>query len=124
MTTAAGASFTEPGTAADARAGNLSGLTLDRPRVIVDVNLGITIAPADARFVQVMHNSYGTGRMAFFFEARVWTGDVTNCEPDKRQELRWFPLAALPEAAMVPCIRDAIARYAAGTVPALTRHGW
>jgi 8-oxo-dGTP diphosphatase len=138
MTTATGASFTEPATAADARAGDLSGITVDRPRVIVDVNLllrdadrillglrrggfadgmyslpaghlelgesvrdalireareetGIIIAAADARFVQVMHNSYGIGRMAFFFEARTWTGDITNREPDKCQELCWFP---------------------------------
>lgn len=101
MTAIPGASFTEPATAADARAGDLRGITLDRPRVIVDVNLllrdgdsillglrrggfaagmysppaghlelgesvrdaliretreeiGITIAPGDARFVQVM----------------------------------------------------------------------
>lgn len=171
MTTATGGSFTEPLTAVDARAGNLNGITLDRPRVIVDVNLllrngnsillglrrggfadgmyslpaghlevgesvrdalireaheeiGITIASADARFAQVMHNSYGIGRMAFFFEVRAWTGDITNCEPDKCQELRWFPLDALPDASMVPYIRDAVAAYAVGATPELTLYGW
>jgi len=171
MTGILGASFTEPATVADARGGDLSGITLDRPRVIVDVNLllrdggsillglrcggfaagmysppaghlelgesvrdalsretreeiGITIAPDDARFVQVMHNAYGIGRMAFFFEARTWSGEIANCEPDKCKELRWFPLDRLPEAMMVPYIRDAIASYAAGSAPELTLHGW
>jgi 8-oxo-dGTP diphosphatase len=171
MTTATGGPFTEPSTAADARAGNLNGITLDRPRVIVDVNLllrsgdsillglrrggfadgmyslpaghvelgesvraalireareetGITIAPPDVRFVQVMHNSYGIGRMAFFFEVRTWTGHIANREQDKCQELRWFPLGTLPDASMVPYIRDAIASYAAGTGPELTLYGW
>jgi 8-oxo-dGTP diphosphatase len=148
MTAIPGASFTEPATAADAWAGDMRGITLDRPRVIVDVNLllrdgdsillglrragfaagmysppaghlelgesvrdaliretreeiGITITPGDARFVQVMHDAYGIGRMAFFFEARTWTGNITNREPDKCGELRWFPLGALPEALMV-----------------------
>ena len=128
MTAIPGAAFTEPATVADARAGDLRGITLDRPRVIVDVNLllrdgdsillglrrggfaagrysppaghlelgesvrdaliretreeiGITIAPDSARFVQVMHNAYGVGRMAFFFEARTWAGDIANREP-------------------------------------------
>jgi 8-oxo-dGTP pyrophosphatase MutT (NUDIX family) len=172
MTATSGtSSFTEPTTAADARAGNLSGVTLDRPRVIVDVNLllrdgdrillglrrggfaagmygppaghlelgesvldaltreaheeiGITIASADARFVQVMHNAYGIGRIAFFFEVRTWSGDITNREPDKCDELRWFPLDGLPDALMVPYIRDAIASYREGSLPALTFHGW
>jgi ADP-ribose pyrophosphatase YjhB (NUDIX family) len=171
MTPTPGASFAGPATVAAARAGDLSGITLDRPRVIVDVNLllrdgdsillglrrggfaagmysppaghlelgesvrdaliretreetAITIAPDDARFVQVMHNAYGIGRMAFFFEARTWSGDITNCEPDKCEELRWFPLDCLPEAAMVPYIRDAIAFYAAGSTPELTLYGW
>jgi ADP-ribose pyrophosphatase YjhB (NUDIX family) len=168
--TATGSSFTEPPTVADVQAGNLDGITLDRPRVIVDVNLllrdgdrillgrrrggfadgmysppaghlelgesvqaalireaheetGIIISPADARFVQVMHNSYGLGRIAFFFEARTWTGRITNQEPDKCAELRWFPLASLPDD-MIPYIRQAIIAYHAGNPPELTLYGW
>ena len=171
VTPACGPSFAEPATVADARAGDLSGITLDRPRVIVDVSLllrdgdsillglrrggfaagmwsppaghlelgesvrdalireareetGITIAPSDARFVQVMHNAYGIGRIAFFFEARKWSGDIANREPGKCGELRWFPLSALPRERMVPYIHDAVASYAAGGAPELTLHGW
>ena len=63
-------------------------------------------------------------RLGLFFEARSWTGDPVNREPDKCGELRWFPLDALPEALMVPYIRDAVASYAAGDAPELILHGW
>jgi 8-oxo-dGTP diphosphatase len=167
----AGSSFTEAATAADVKSGDLSGITLDRPRVIVDVNLllragndillgrragtgfaagcyslpaghlelgesvydalireayeelGITIASGDVTFVQVMHNSYGLGRMAFFFEVRSWAGEVINQEPGKCDDLRWFPLGTLPDP-MVPYIRQAIESYRAGQQAKLTLYGW
>lgn len=82
-----------------------------------------TIAPEDARFVQVMHNSYDLGRMAFFFEVRAWAGEVANLEPNKCAGLRWFGLSDLPDA-MVPYIRQAIAAYHTGDSAALTFYGW
>ena len=36
-------------------------------------------------------------RVDFFFTARSWTGEPRIVEPDKCAELRWCPLAALPE---------------------------
>lgn len=171
VTGAAGNSFIEPATVADVQSGDFLGITLDRPRVIVDVNLllrdgdnlllgrragtkfaagcyslpaghlelgesvqaalireaheelGIIIAAKDVTFTQVMHNSYGLGRMAFFFEARAWAGEVTNREPQKCDDLRWFPLDALPEP-MVPYIRQAIDSYRAGQTAKLTFYGW
>lgn len=171
MTGAAESSFVEPQTVAAVQSGNLSGLTLDRPRVIVDVNLllrdgprillgrrvspkfgngcyslpaghlelgesveaalireareelGITIAAKDVTFVQVMHNSYGLGRVAFFFEVCVWDGQVTNCEPEKCDDLRWFPLDSLP-AMMIPYIRQTIESYRAGDRVPLSLYGW
>jgi 8-oxo-dGTP diphosphatase len=167
----AGNSYAEPATVAAVQSGDLRGITLDRPRVIVDVNLllrdhnklllgrrtgtsfadgcyslpaghlelgesveaalireakeelGITIASADIRFVQVMHNSYGLGRMAFFFEVQKWTGDVANREPEKCDDLSWFRLDALPEP-MVPYIRQAVSSYCAEASAQLTLFGW
>ena len=164
-------SFAEPATVADVKAGDFRGITLDRPRVIVDVNLllrdgaslllgrrvgtkfaagcyslpaghlelgesveaaldprsdeelGITIAAEDVTFVQVMHNSYGLGRMAFFFEVCSWIGEVTNREPEKCDDLRWFPLNELPDP-MVPYIRQAIDSYRTEQVAKLTLYGW
>jgi mutator protein MutT len=171
MTGTTRSSFVEPATVAAVKSGDLSGITLDRPRVIVDVSLllrdgdrillgrrsgsgfagglyslpaghlelgetvvdslireareelGITIAPGDVAFVQVMHNAFGLGRLAFFFEVRTWSGEVTNTEPGKCDHLRWFDLTDLP-ADMVPYIREAIGTYSAGGQASLTFYGW
>jgi 8-oxo-dGTP diphosphatase len=171
MTGAAESSFAEPATVVAVKSGDLGGITLDRPRVIVDVNLllrdgpsillgrrvsskfgngcyslpaghlelgesveaalireareelGITIAAEDVTFIQVMHNSYGLGRIAFFFEVCSWDGEVINCEPEKCEDLRWFPLDALPTT-MIPYIRQAIDSYRAGERAKLALYGW
>jgi len=150
--------------------GDTSGITLDRPRVIVDVNLilrsgdeillmlriggfadgewglpaghlelgesviaalvretaeelGITIRAEDARFAQVMHNAFGIGRMAFFFEVDQWEGTPQVMEPDKCKELRWFNVHKLPDD-MVPYLREAVEIHTRSERPALTLHGW
>lgn len=36
-------------------------------------------------------------RLGLFFEARRWTGEPTNREPDKCSAVGWFPLNALPD---------------------------
>jgi 8-oxo-dGTP diphosphatase len=163
--------FVEPATVHKVLEGNLSGITTNRPRVIVDVNLilvrgneillgrrrntsfasgcyslpaghlelgesvitalireareeiGICVEPEDVKFVQLMHNSYGIGRFAVFFEVKDWQGEVVNREPDKCDDLRWFPLADLP-GTMVPYIRHAIDLYASGKEAGLTLYGW
>lgn len=150
-------------------AGKVIDVTLDRPRLIVDVNLilrrndkvllgrrrntsfgegcynppaghlelgesvtiamtreakeelGIDIAPRALRFVQVMHNSYGLGRIAFFFEAIEWRGEPTIMEPDKCDDLRWAELTRLPDE-MLPHVRFALERYAEGERFSL--YGW
>jgi 8-oxo-dGTP pyrophosphatase MutT (NUDIX family) len=149
--------------------GDLTGITLDRPRVIVDVNLlvvsgrqvllgrrcgtgfadgnyslpaghlelgesvvlaavreakeelDIDVDSGEIRFVQVMHNSYGIGRLAFFFEVTSWGGTITNTEPHKCDDLRWFSMDDLPTN-MVPYIREGIYNYLSGRV--LTLYGW
>ncbi|MFI6043083.1 NUDIX domain-containing protein [Nocardia sp. NPDC051321] len=61
---------------------------------------GVHIEPADLRHIHTSH-VVGSGRdprLGLFFEARHWTGNPTNREPDKCHELRWFPLDALPDA--------------------------
>lgn len=83
--------------------------------------IGVVIQPADVRFAHVVHNAYGPGRVAFFFEVARWTGEVTNMEPEKCGELRWFPLDELPHP-MVDYIREAIEHYAAGQ--AFSMFGW
>ncbi len=158
-----------PNTVKSVMNGDLTGVTLDRPRVIVDVNLLVTsggqvllgrrrdtgfadgnyslpaghlelgesvvlaavreakeelnidVDPSNMRFVQVMHNSYGIGRLAFFFEVKQWAGTITNMEPHKCDDLRWFSMEDLPTN-MVPYIREGIYNYLSGGV--LTLYGW
>jgi 8-oxo-dGTP diphosphatase len=164
-----GTEFQEPPTVHSALGGDVTGITLDRPRVIVDVNLlvirtnqlllgrrcntgfadglyslpaghlelgesvvlaavreareelNIAIEAIDVRFVQVMHNSYGIGRLAFFFEIARWAGEIANMEPHKCDDLRWFPLDHLPRE-IVPHVREGIRHYVEGQV--LTLYGW
>jgi 8-oxo-dGTP pyrophosphatase MutT (NUDIX family) len=66
----------------------------------VQEEIGIFIQPEDVKFV---HTSFRpmmdkTGdRVDYFFEVDTWTGDVTNCEPDKCDDLIWVDANALPE---------------------------
>jgi 8-oxo-dGTP pyrophosphatase MutT (NUDIX family) len=68
---------------------------------------GIAVAPDDVRVVGVMHRRAGGERIDFFVAVRRWTGELCNAEPAKCAELRWFPLARLPEN-VVPYVRRAI----------------
>ena len=75
---------------------------------------GITIHPNDLRMVHVMHrNSDPTlsyERIDFFFEAHEWQGEVNIMEPHKCDDLRWFPINALPHNT-VPYVKAGIEHY-------------
>lgn len=76
----------------------------------VKEEIGIVIQPEDVTFV---HTSFRpkmdkTGdRVDYFFEVSKWEGEVTNCEPDKCDELLWVDPNALPENT-TPHVRVAI----------------
>jgi 8-oxo-dGTP pyrophosphatase MutT (NUDIX family) len=57
--------------------------------------LGIEIAAADLTLVHVMHHR--SGRLALFFEASRWSGEIRNAEPDKCRSLDWLASDRLPE---------------------------
>lgn len=86
---------------------------------------GITLLPADLRVVQVMHRkntgANGPAYVDYLVEATRWQGEVYNAEPQKCDDLRWFPLSALPQNT-IPYIREALAHYRQGTP--FTFHGW
>jgi 8-oxo-dGTP pyrophosphatase MutT (NUDIX family) len=83
---------------------------------------GIDLDPTTTRVVQVMHRlSDDSERIDYFLVADRWTGDITNCEPEKCDELRWVPVASLPPNT-VPYVAFAIAAWRAGSP--FTAFGW
>ncbi len=74
---------------------------------------GLLILPDDLRFAHVVHRCTRDERIGFFFEALRWSGEPRNLEPDKCDQLAWFPLDALPPN-MVPYVRVALDGWRAG----------
>ncbi|WP_410599800.1 NUDIX hydrolase [Amycolatopsis sp. lyj-90] len=62
--------------------------------------VGVLIDPADLRHAHTVHVD-GSGpvpRLGVFFEARRWSGEPHNREPDKCSAVEWFPFDGLPDA--------------------------
>jgi 8-oxo-dGTP diphosphatase len=74
--------------------------------------IGITVAAQDLEFVHLLHRRAEDDLtyFDFFFAAHRWQGEVTNCEPHKCDDLRWFPLAALP-ANLIAYVRDVLTHF-------------
>jgi 8-oxo-dGTP diphosphatase len=83
--------------------------------------IGVIIDEDDVKLAHVMHNSSGKGRIAFFFAVDRWQGSISNMEPEKCSELRWFPTTRLPEQ-MINYARVAIENYVNGRPMSL--YGW
>ena len=74
---------------------------------------GISLAPADLRFVHIMHRKEAVEadeRIDLFFAATRWQGEPEIAEPEKCSALRWAALDALPPN-MVPYVRAALEHY-------------
>jgi len=67
---------------------------------------GITLTAPDLSLVHTLHRPKDE-RIDFFFTAQAWQGEIQINEPDKCEDLAWFPLAALPDA-MLPYIGEVI----------------
>jgi len=57
--------------------------------------------------VHVMHRKEDDIRMDFFFTVDAWSTEPKNMEPDRCDDLLWFPLDGLPSNT-IPYIRSAI----------------
>jgi 8-oxo-dGTP diphosphatase len=75
--------------------------------------VGILVEPRDLRVVGVMHRREGDERIDFFLAATRWQGEIVNAEPEKCDEVAWFPLDRLP-GNVVPYVAKALANYRAG----------
>lgn len=70
--------------------------------------IGLTVAPEALEIVHVMYRlKTGDDRIAGFAQVRDWQGEPRIMEPDKCDDLQWFPLGALPDN-MIPYVRQSI----------------
>jgi ADP-ribose pyrophosphatase YjhB (NUDIX family) len=82
---------------------------------------GAHLTPADLEVVHVMHRKSDDERIDFFLLVKSWSGEISNREPQRCDELGWFPLTALPDE-VIPYIRQALANFQAG-IP-FAEFGW
>ncbi|MBI1200035.1 MAG: NUDIX domain-containing protein [Phenylobacterium sp.] len=74
---------------------------------------GLAIDPDALSLVHVMHRRSEEERAGFFFRAAAWRGEPVNREPDKCDDLAWFPVGAWPDST-IPYIRAALDHLFAG----------
>jgi mutator protein MutT len=77
---------------------------------------GLDAKPEDMEFVQLLHRESTDDRqyLDVFFKAKKWNGEPHIVEPDKCDDMRWFPLDALPEN-VVPHQRRVLESLKQGT---------
>jgi 8-oxo-dGTP diphosphatase len=71
---------------------------------------GVVLRPENLQVMHVMNRKSNDERVDFFVVVKRWDGEITNTEPDKCDDLAWFPLEALP-ANMIPYVRYALENY-------------
>ncbi len=73
----------------------------------------IAIRPEDLSMIHIIHRAKhdATGeRIDFFLSANQWNGDIKIGEPNKCDQLIWFPLDYLPTN-IIPYVSSAISNY-------------
>ena len=86
-----------------------------------DEEAGVLVKTDNLRLVHLLHQHTTSGRVALFFEATDWSGEIANREPDKCAG--WtFVDPSNPPAEIVPYIAHALRHIDAGTV--YSERGW
>lgn len=83
--------------------------------------VGVDIEKENIRLVHIMHSKTNNERIGFFFEVRAWSGKITNMEPEKCSELKWFEMNSLPQQ-IVPYALFALTCYREHQL--LSEYGW
>lgn len=58
---------------------------------------GIDISIDNLKFLGVQYLQSNDERLNFYFSCEVRDGEITNMEPEKCDDIKWFDLDALPE---------------------------
>ncbi len=73
----------------------------------------VKVDPKTIKPAHFMHRHQEDERFDAFFAVEEWEGEPTNSEPEKCDDLSWFPLDNLPDNT-IPYVRQAIERYQKG----------
>lgn len=74
---------------------------------------GIKIAEEDLEMVHVLHINTDKDYICFFFSAKIWKGEPRILEPDKSDDMQWFPLDDLPKNTL-SFVKDVLEEYKKG----------
>ncbi|WP_151526206.1 dihydrofolate reductase [Serinicoccus kebangsaanensis] len=90
--------------------------------------MGVGVTVQDLSHLATLHRTCALPdpveqRVDVFVSARTWAGEPHVAEPERAQEMRWWPLDALPER-VVPHERRALDALRAGRVGSLLTHGF
>ncbi|RYX78869.1 NUDIX domain-containing protein [bacterium] len=86
--------------------------------------VGVVIDNHDISFASVLHrrnNQNNQVYVDFFFVCTTWSGEPTNKETDKCDEVKWFDVDDLPDNT-ISYIRNAVANYRHGIT--FAEDGW
>ena len=83
--------------------------------------IGVSLTPQDVQVVHVMNRKSDDERIDFFLTAEKWTGEISNQEPDKCDDLGWYPLTSLPDN-VIPYVRQGLQNLRSGVL--YSEFGW
>ena len=84
--------------------------------------IDVIIDPDDLAFVHAFHRKGDAEELvAFCFATTHWLEEPHNKEPEKHDDLRWFPLDRLPSN-MIPANKQAVESIVQGRY--YSEHGW
>jgi 8-oxo-dGTP diphosphatase len=83
--------------------------------------IGVSLRPQDVRVVHVMNRKSDDERIDFFLLVESWTGEIVNQEPDKCDDLRWFPVLSLP-GNLISYVREGLENSRKGVL--YSEYGW
>lgn len=72
-----------------------------------DEEAGIILNPKELQVVHVMHRKSNVTYMDFFLNINTWQGEPRIVEPNKCDDMQWFPVNNLPENTL-PHVRLAL----------------